>query len=503
MTSATPPAPTLPRLQSDWQAERHSNNGWPQFLESVWLGATEGGQGIRGWMGDTVQFRFPVVAISGQNGSGKSTVLKAAAAAYRARDVPAPGAQEFSPDDFFPSTPWESVSGVWLEYVVKQGERETSTHTLRKPTSRWRGMTDRPRRNTYFLDVSRTQPIDTLIGYGKLAAVRIAEGTSSLALNAQSTTMLSNILGRTYTEGSILSDESGKQVGVVETGGRRYSNYHQGAGEDATADFVALLQQIPRNSLVLIDEVEASLHPKAQRRLITEIIGVARERRVQFIVTTHSPYVLDQLPLEARVHIQADRNGEKEVMYAATPEYAMSLMDDRAHPELTIFCEDPQAEYICEAIIRRQRPALLPRVKILPVGPASTVRTLGELAVQSKLAGRCIGLLDGDQVESEGCAVLPGGNSPEKAAFESLEDDHWELVAQVLTVSAGELLDAKDDAMRVANHHTWANRTASNLYGTVRPSKVWEAVADIWVKRVLGDNEREALANSIEEALTA
>ena len=50
---------------------------FPQFVESVKI------DGLRGWNGEMVHFKFPIVAIAGENGSGKSTILKAAACAYR------------------------------------------------------------------------------------------------------------------------------------------------------------------------------------------------------------------------------------------------------------------------------------------------------------------------------------------------------------------------------------------------------------------------------------
>jgi len=48
-------------------------------------------------------------------------------------------------------------------------------------------------------------------------------------------------------------------VGVVAVAGTRYSNFTK-RGRDATVDLVALLQEAPRHSIVIIDEVEASLH---------------------------------------------------------------------------------------------------------------------------------------------------------------------------------------------------------------------------------------------------
>ena len=495
-------APTLPALTSAWTTARHSDSGWPLFLESVWLGAFDGGQGIRGWTGDLIEFRFPVVAIAGENGSGKSTVLKAAAAAYGLTSSAPTGAQSFSPDDFFPSTPWETVDGVKLEYKIRQGT-SSRTYSLRKRTVRWRGMPERPTRNVYFLDISRTQPIDTLIGYGRLARTKLAGSAGSLLLQESFRSILSRVLSRTYETGELVRYGQGKQIGVVTSGGKTYSNYHQGAGEDATTDLMALLQEAPRNSLVLIDEVEASLHPRAQRRLMTELIGLASTKKLQIIVSTHSPYVLEQLPAEARIYLQVDRKGAKEVIYGITPEYALTLMDDQQRPELIVYCEDTKAADVIDSILRASDTSLLQRIRVVPVWPASTVRVFGTLITENRLPDRAVGVLDGDQDEAPGCIRIPGGSAPERAVFEDLDEATWTIVAERLGAHPGSLLDAVEDAMRVDEHHTWVARTAERLHGRTRPSAVWEAAVDVWVRDVLPNSDKTDFAASIAGMLTS
>ncbi|WP_181428637.1 ATP-dependent nuclease [Modestobacter versicolor] len=476
-----------------------------QFLDGVWLGPTDGGQGLRGWQGDWIEFRFPVVAIAGANGSGKSTVLKAAATAYRSPEsAHVKGAQTFSPDDFFPTTPWETVQGVWLEFAIRRGDAPATRHKLSKPTKRWRGMPERPERPVYFLDVSRTQPIDTLIGYGRLARVELAERAGETHLSDNFRGILSRILHRKYDSGSVVKDEQGKQVGIVSRDGLTYSNYHQGAGEDATTDLIALLEGVPHYSLILIDEVEASLHPRSQRRLMIELIALAADRNLQIVVSTHSPYILEQLPIEARVFIQPQRDGTREIIYGVTPEYAMSMMDDYEHPELTLYCEDDIAVAMTDAIIRQSvHQDLLGRVAIIPVGPASTVTTLGALLSSRKMAAPGLGILDADQSVAPGCLRLPGAKAPEKEMFTALDDNHWAAIAERLGVRLGQLLDAKDDAMQLPDHHTWIRRTAEGLGDRLRSSQVQDAIIDVWVRDVLDDVDRDNFAADISSALAA
>lgn len=100
------PAPTAAKLTDAWDTLRHAGSGWPFFLSAVRV------NGLRVWQDETVEFRYPVVAVAGVNGAGKSTVLKAAAAAYQAPSRDADLSVAHYADDFFPSTPWENVRGV-------------------------------------------------------------------------------------------------------------------------------------------------------------------------------------------------------------------------------------------------------------------------------------------------------------------------------------------------------------------------------------------------------
>ncbi len=481
------PLPTLSSLTHEWNTARTAAKGWAQFLDSVQI------TGMRGWDGETVEFRFPVVAIAGENGAGKSTVLKAAAAAYVAQQQ---SGLTFNPDDFFPNTPWETVKGVTLRYQLRRGE-QIETTTMTKPTSRWRGMPRRVHRPLFFLDISRTQPINTLIGYGKIAKQSNFAGDLTPASEADRA-LLSRIMNKTYTASSMATYQN-KQIGVLSTGVGAYSNFHQGAGEDATADLVALLRGAPRNSLVIIDEVEASLHPRAQRRLMAELFEIAKDSRMQFILSTHSPTILEQLPTEARVYVQTQRGGGRNIMYGVTAQFAMSLMDDSEYPELVLFCEDTQASTLIDALITEEAPEISKRVEVLPAGAASTVVMLGGLADKNLLPAACLSVLDADQQASAGCITLPGTAAPEPEVFGALDEPAWEKVAARLGVRVGDLLEAVDDARQIGNHHAWTRRVAEHLGPRVRVDRVWENIAAVWAQEVVDPVQRANFVEAIKQ----
>ena len=258
--------------------QRMAHNHWPQFLRSVAI------TGLRGWAGQQVRFDFPVTVIAGENGNGKSTVLKVAASAYRHPNNPA---HTFYPSTFFPDTAWEQSTNVTLTYVIRQGQNET-TYSLTKPTQRWRRLGERPVRNVLWQDTSRTLPLESMAGYARIAR-RTAIETATADLNAPFRQRFSNILGRNYQQARIAHADvdPARGVGVVQFAGQQFSQFHQGAGEDAVLDLMTQLQTVPNHAIVIIDELEASMHPRSQRRLVHFLLWLARSRHIQVICSTH------------------------------------------------------------------------------------------------------------------------------------------------------------------------------------------------------------------------
>ena len=89
---------------------------------------------------------------------------------------------------------------------------------------------------------------------------------------------LSEIMGRAYELTSMASTEidAGRFVPVITQSGEQYSGFHSGAGETTMIEFLS--EDVPKYSLVLIDEIETSLHPRAQRRLMRHLHSCAESK---------------------------------------------------------------------------------------------------------------------------------------------------------------------------------------------------------------------------------
>lgn len=475
----------IQRLQSSWR----TSTEWPKWLDWIEIA------GLRGWTGQRLDFRFPIVAIVGENGAGKSTVLQSIASIYRAAS---PTEKTYFASEFFPDTAWDQVTGVQIRYTVREGENNTPLGSVRKPTSRWLGNPERRQRAVRYIDLRRIQPIIARTGYQQLAKGTVTEAESE-PFDTDKLTRLSHILGKPYgtARHSRTSVDVKRWVPVTEHGGSQYSGFHQGAGETTVVDL--LRTTIPNTAIVLIDEVETSLHPRAQRKLIRDLAVIARTRKLQIVLTTHSPYVLEELPPEARLQILTGDAGRR-IVTGVSAEFAMTRMDDDSHPELEIYVEDRVAMVLIRELLARKRPESARRVMITPFGSAQVGKSLGVMAEQGRFSRPTRVVLDGDQDPSPGCIILPGGDAPERVVFEALDEINWTGVSQQIGRSHSDLVDAAQRAMTTPYHHDWLRVVGDDVL--IGGEELWRAMVAAWIENVAGVEEGfSSLLDSIDEAL--
>jgi predicted ATPase len=470
------------QLARNWS----TGNQWPKRLEWIEI------SGIRGWAGERVQFSFPVIAICGENGVGKSTILQAAASIYRS---PVAGVGYFA-SQFFPDTPWDKIQNATIKYSVREGQtpREGS---VRKPTARWLGNPERRERHVKYLDLRRTQPIVAQRGYQKMTKTGSSEAGST-PFDAPTLGRYSSILGRTYSSGkhSWTSTDPSLKVAVVGSPIANYSAFHQGAGENTVADLVAL--DVPKYSLLVIDEVETSLHPRAQRRLVRYLADLARLNELQIILTTHSPYVLEELPPEARIYVPGGQSGRVAVS-GISAQFAMTNMDDETHPEADIYVEDEEAARLVREVLSRKHPSLARRVLVVPAGAASVVCALGQIVAAKKFPRPTIAVLDGDQSRAPGCLSLPCPDAPERTIVTDLRDKGFPNLAVALGRTHTILTDAVASAVTQPDHHDWIPAVCDKLL--VGRAELWGAFVREWLRSCLSDQKQEEFAREIADAL--
>ena len=295
---------------------------------------------------------------------------------------------------------------------------------------------------------------------------------------------------------AVSSTDAKRKVPVLVDENRSYSGFHQGTGETTMLEF--LQTDINEYGLLIIDEIETSLHPRSQRRLIRALAEICRERQAQIIMTTHSPYVLDELPLEARMYILG-KGENRQIVSGVSANFAMTDMDDENYPDCELYVEDERALAMLTEIISTHGPEYARRSRIVPFGAANLGRSLGEMVATSRFVRPTCVFLDGDNAPARGCTLLPGDDAPERVVFGELQAKQWGVLYQRIGRDFSRVADACSLAMTHDDHHNWVNAAGSELL--VPGSHLWQAMCSVWAADCLDPSEAKAVIQPIEDVL--
>lgn len=427
-------------------------------------------RGVRCHRNTIVDIEYPITAFCGPNGTGKSTLLQLAAVAYTNE-----GSPHYISDFMVLGTldPTPFASDASIEYQIWRNPPPGGPQDRPKPlqrtiarlgSGRWGGYQARSDRPVVLFGVGqylpRVEQRDFLIREAKRLEVIKQTDVSDEAKQ-----WLCAILGCQYdkvtTNTVRYRQNSAEREGTVVSVTHHnvsYSEAHMGYGEGRVQHLITTLETVPNRSLILIEEPETALHPRAQYQLGCYLIDVAFRRRHQILLTTHSPYLLSALPDESRIYLKWQGDTIVTVSRLSATQIR-SLLSEGHDPVLDVMVEDDCAETILRELLRTANPDLLTCVRIHVVSGGAAVLT----ATLKALAGSGLpiaGVLDADQPSypSENIFKLPGEpRPPEVALFR-----HASIKAYFARVYG---IDTGDFVASVGNldYHGWLDRLAKRL----------------------------------------
>ena len=456
------------RLEGLWRDLQGKKPHLQHFLSEIRL------DGIRGFNNLRVVLDYPVSVIAGGNTTGKSTVLFAAACAYK---VPGAGVRDYVPSTLFP------------DYRPKFGEREDVRREVTiefdyltldgQLSMRWRRgkgwnrsflgrkNASQPERQLYLRTLSNlSNPSEVR---SVLNMSRLKSQPEETPLTAAQIEFAHQMLPFRYSEVVDLSDGKKNLLFASQEGGAAYSELHMAAGERA---ILRLSQEITQlnGALILIDEVEAGLHPWVQQLLMLHLQQLALRNDLQIIVTSHSPVVLDSVPLNGKIFLDRDDISGEVVVRPAYRDLIQNALYGRSNEALKLLCEDKIAEGVLEGVFDYLLPQERIRWETVQIGRNTGANEFPMHARSLAKFGQLqdtVFILDGDQrggeiegkiQEAAGPAVnvpilyLPGRESPESWIWDKLKNirpnvliDQLGIERSVLTNTMSQL-DAIYDA---------------------------------------------------------
>lgn len=426
------------------QLERSLLARWDQpdryeypLLRSITVG---GDAGIRGLKDVTLEFRYPVTTVVGRNATGKSTWLALAALAFHSPQGHTPvnvlrrpkrgeSGSYYTFQDFFFRGPHDG-SYVGAEVTWEYSGRRQPLTVRRKTEKKWMVYERRPKRPVHFFGIARTVPaIERRVLRAHFPPS--PRSVKSHVLDDVHLGYLKRITGLDYQLAEVFEADRYQLRGARTE--HAYSSFNMGAGEDLLIEVLYLLQETPPGSLVVIEEIELGLHPRAVKELAGVLLDVAQRKGLQIIVSSHSRDFIDAMPRLSRVLVERE-GGLNRIHYGPTTRFAVSGMSGEAMPELIVYCEDNFARQLIETSLPVDT---LKRVQVTPVGSEGELVPCAAYHVRAGVPGKALLVWDGDVVdrnidgwlrrhhdaETVPWTKLPGDVAPERWVAERLLSD--------------------------------------------------------------------------------
>jgi hypothetical protein len=225
---------------------------------------------------------------------------------------------------------------------------------------------------------------------------------------------------------------------------------------------------------------------------------LTRVKRLQVILSTHSPYVLSELPRDARILLARTTDGI-EIVYGPSVELCLSEIDDKLYSELDIMVEDNESKVIVTELVRNYAPEIHQKIRIIPVGPYNVVDTLDRLDKEEKIPYNLLGIIDGDQ-EAKSAIKLPGKFAPEKQIIQDVSSKSVDKLAQVMILNRSLVEKEIIEVQTVIDYHEWLARLGDRF--NVSPIILWNNLVSVWVKDCLPRDEALKLTDAIKDRLS-
>lgn len=335
-----------------------------------------------------------ITAIFGTNGSGKSTVLHALACLYQ--PVKDSTRKDFKfPNFFIPTTLdlWNGSKFV-IEYEMINGvDMLLSTKEYTKSSDRWRPRYQtRPRREVFYIGIDSCVP-DMEVESRTSRIPLVPEAYNDAVLAKKIKDNLSFIMHRDYGDFINCRNERKSYKGLIYNN-IRYPSLYMGAGEQRIIKFLETVYSVPDYSLILIDELDLTLHTEALLRLMNVLNKECLARNIQIVFTSHREELLNCNFINIR-HLVNDASGKTSICLERTTPDCIKRLTGECPKPLEIIVEDDLAEALVRQTLRAYN--LEQSCKVSQFGSKENAYRVGAgLLLRGETLENTLIVLDGD-----------------------------------------------------------------------------------------------------------
>ncbi len=442
----------------------------------------------------TVCFSGGITAICGANGVGKSTILFAIRAML-AQEQPDPR------DARWPTRHGGAAAGVF--------SRKSADHALELSEGTIRSHPELD----HAVSVSIIDVLDWYYAQADYFGPstnpdEFLESYEPRIATAADLSVLRYILGKQYDSVEVFEvadfdDADPIPFFRVKCRGASYTSLSMGLGELSVHLLLWQLGRAAPLSVVLLEEPETFVAPFSQEALLNVIARASAEKKLWTIFTTHSPSLLNRVPLEHIRLVTSDGS----TATIQTPRKRSDLLDALRVPVPVhgiLFVEDAAAKEFLRRTIEHASFEWGREYEICEAGGADGVlRILQTISPRSE-GLRFVGVLDGDQRERHfeakwPCLFLPGNSAPESMLRDCVESN-----PDLLATTLGRLASDVRVALSGASHldeHDWMHELSRMLGLSV--AQLHFALFSVWSSFEPNSTLCHELVSSLRLAVTA
>lgn len=330
-----------------------------------------------------------VTGIFGINGCGKSTILHVLDCVYRSEN--GMGETNYF-TRFFKKDGKTTWAGSSLEANFTIGGNPKQIKYWKSP-DRWKPrITERPARPCFFIGIDVSVPAIEREVITKTSIQMVA------GRPVQNVDVIRNaasyILGRNYDNYGKSKSGSRNYQNVGADNTLEYTSLSMGAGEQKLFHLLETLYNVPDNSLLLIDELDLTLHTIALNRLLDKMVEVADDKNMQIVFSSHREELTKRTDINIRHLWKPDGNPQTLYLNHTTP-LCLCRLTGVIKREYEVFVEDPLAATIVRNVLKDND--FLDFVSIYCFGDAANAFSVAAgLQIQGTLTYKQLFLLDGD-----------------------------------------------------------------------------------------------------------
>ena len=337
-----------------------------------------------------------LIAIVGENGSGKSSILHALACCYKPLNEKDEN-YKFS-QFFIPNTDalWDG-SKLSINHTYRNSKKlmENVTMTFEKNSTRWTPKYDRRvERHVVYIGISSCVPKIEEEKRTSRIEYNVVELEDNISKKIKE--KAGYIMNREYSSYSRNQSKKFNCIGV-KYNNQRYSSLSMSAGEQRIFKILKAVYDAPKYSMILIDELDLLLHVNSFKKFIEVLDNVSEKNKLQIIFTTHSPYIFDCKNVSIKyIYNTTDKTfcntiNSIDIMYELT---------GIVNKPLEIFVEDDFAKLIVEYIASKKR--MKKYISVAKYGAAVNCFAVASgLMLSNKLTDNMLFVLDGDKYRTE------------------------------------------------------------------------------------------------------